>query len=197
MFEENYKLENVGSNAGVMVGSNSGIINLNYQKATRMPSLISKIVMRLGDACLDDVGGNGSNIPQEFRPDDKIEYNCVKRYKYIIQEFSSYYTICDTYMNSYDDSNIRGKARILKCIHLWYLKAKGEIISQNQAEGKTDIDIIRDNADLIIYMVNKKIQDAVKESEELDSMQREEMDLGIACFSCYCFMECKILEKPS
>lgn len=60
---------------------------------------------------------------------------------------------------------------------------------------KAEINIIRENSDDIIDMVKERILRAVVDSHE--SMYREDMVQGIACFTCFCFMECKILEKPS
>ena len=59
-----------------------------------------------------------------------------------------------------------------------------------------DIDIIRQNSDKIIDMVQDKIFETVKAANEIDIMYIEDMELGVTCFTCYCFMECKILEKP-
>ena len=95
-------------------------------------------------------------------------------------------------MNAYDDSNISGKARILKCVHLWYLQAKGEIIAENIQTGKSDIEIVRKNSDRIIDMVKIKILDAVMGAKEFDTMYIEDIELGIECFTCFC----KILERP-
>ena len=141
------------------------------------------------------------NIPlalpiQEFKPDDKIEYNGVIVYREIIKEFSAYYLTCDSYLNAYDDSHIRGKAKILKCVHMWYLRAKGQVLSENKESGKNEMDIVRENSDRIIDMVKDQILRVVQESGEMETTYQEDMELGIACFTCYCFMECKILEKP-
>ena len=83
-----------------------------------------------------------------------------------------------------------------RCVHLWYLQAKGEIIAENIQTGKSYIEIVRENSDRIIDMVKIKIRDAVMGAKEFDTMYVEDIELGIECFTCFCFMECKILERP-
>lgn len=116
--------------------------------------------------------------------------------KDIIKEFAAYYLTCDKYLNAYDDSNIRGKAKILRCVHTWYLYARGRIMLEYKDTEKSEMEIIRANSDRIIDMVKERILQVVQSSGEMDSIYQEDLDLGIACFTCYCFMECKILEKP-
>lgn len=61
---------------------------------------------------------------------------------------------------------------------------------------KGEMDIVRENADNIIEKVKQHILKVVRESGEMEVTYQEDMELGIECFTCYCFMECKILEKP-
>ena len=180
MISDKYRVENCGDNSGVMVANNNGSIYFTMQKAIRIPSLISNVVKVLGNVCIDEEYSASRVNIQEFKPDDKIEY----------------YSTCDNYLNAYDDSNIRGKAKILKCVHMWYLRAKGQIMLEYKAAEKSEMEIIRENSDRIIDMVKEQILQVVQSSREMDSIYQEDLDLGIACFTCYCFMECKILEKP-
>ena len=76
------------------------------------------------------------------------------------------------------------------------IQAKGEIIAENIQTGKSYIEIVRKNSDRIIDMVKIKIRDAVMGAKEFDTMYVEDIELGIECFTCFCFMECKILERP-
>ena len=65
-----------------------------------------------------------------------------------------------------------------------------------KAAEKSEMEIIRENSDRIIDMVKEQILQVVQSSREMDSIFLEDLDLCLACFTCYCFMECKILEKP-
>ena len=196
MKSKDIQIENSGNSSGVLVADNNGVIQISMKETIKIPSLISKVVQSLGVACLDaDISGALYSL-EEYKPDEKITYNNVIRYKYIIKEYVTYYMYCDNFLNIYDDSNVRGKAKILRCIHLWYLEAKGQIFSENQDSGKDEMDLIRLYSDRIIDMVKDRIYDTVKNSDEFGSACAEDLELGIACFTCYCFMECKILEKP-
>lgn len=170
MTKSEYKVDNSGDNQGVIVGQNTGTINLSIQNAIKIPSLISTVVQALGIACATEDISSKIGTPKEYKPDEKIEYNCVIRYKYVIKEFATYYSTCESYLNAYDDSNIRGKARILKCVHLWYLDAKGEILAENKDKDKSDIEVIRQNSDRIIDMVKDRIFETVINSKEIDSV---------------------------
>lgn len=195
MTRNDYKIDNSGSNQGLIVGENKGNIEVSIKNAVRIPSLISAVVKSLGEVCSsDDIESIFDS--KEFKPDEKIEYNHVIKYKDIIRYFSAYYSICEGYLNAYDDFNMRGKAKILNCVYSWYMKERGAILLENKDSGKEDIDIIRQNSDKIIDMVQDKIFETVKAANEIDIMYIEDMELGVTCFTCYCFMECKILEKP-
>lgn len=192
--KEEYQIENSGYNQGLMFANNEGNINVILQQAVKIPSLISTVVATLGNICSEMEMSSGNDDYRKYTPDDKIEYNCVIKYKDIIKYYSAYYFTCEKHLNAYDDSNIRGKAKILGCVHEWYMEAKGDILLRNRDSKKAEIDIVRENSDDIIDMVKERILRAVMDSHE--SMYREDMVQGIACFTCFCFMECKILEKP-
>lgn len=196
MINDKYSIENSGENSGVMVANNSGHLYVNLQKIVKIPSLISGLIKSLGNACIAEEYATGGADMHEYKPDDKIEYNGVVAYRDIIKEFAAYYLTCDNYLNAYDDSNIGGKAKILKCVHMWYLYAKGEVLLENNDAEKSEIDIIRGNSDRIIDLVREKILRVIQESGEMENIYQEDLELGITCFICYCFMECKILEKP-
>jgi hypothetical protein len=189
------QVENSGNNKGVMVAENNGNIFLSMVETKRIPSLISKIVQTLGTVCLDDDEISKSNAPEVFRVDEKIEYNAVLRYREIINEYAIYYDLCEQYLDIYDNSNIRGKKRILKCVKLWYLEEKGHLLDKFRNAGLVQMDIIRENSDCIIDAVKKRICDTVIQDMN-EEYYIEDLEIGVACFTCYCFMKCKILEKP-
>lgn len=194
MLGNDYSIDNSGRNEGVIVAQNNGNIDISIQKAVKIPSLISTIVKSLGEVCSYDE--SRSTVPQEFKPDEKIEYNFVIKYKEIIKNYAAFYNTCENYLNVYDDSNIRGKAKILNCVHLWYMNAKGDVLLENKDIGKSDIEIVRENSDRLIDMVKDKISETVMSSSIIETTYIEDMDIGITCFTCFCFMKCKILEKP-
>lgn len=150
---------------------------ISIQKAVRIPSLIATIVKSLGRVCSDDEGR--SDVPKEFKPDEKITYNRVIKYRDIIKNFATFYNVCEEYLNAYDDSNIRGKAKILNCVHLWYLDVKGDLLLENKDSGKSDIEIIQENSDRLITNVRDKIYETVEKSQIVDEIYIEDMQYSI------------------
>ncbi len=195
MIRDDYKLDNSGNNTGLMIGNNTGSINFSIEKATKISSLIPIVIQSMSDMCSDDIMENTYNL-KPFKPDEKIDYNCIFKYKDIIKKYSAYYYKCEKYLNTFDNSHIRSKAKILSWTNLCYMRSKGIIIQENKYTGKKDIDIIKQNSDKLIDMVQNEIYEIIKNSGKIDDMYIEDIDLGITCFICFCFMECKILEKP-
>lgn len=195
--EENQtSIESNGTNNGVIVANNSGIINLDCEKVVRLPSLISGIVKAMSNLEEPDIEDINSIDLKPYKPGDKIEYNHIIKYKDIIKEYSGYYTYCNETMNIFDNSNLGSKRKILRLVYNWYLEAKGEVIRENQDKKISDIEIIRANSDRLIDSVKEKIYDiSIKHSPD-SSTCVEDIELGVICFTCFCFMECKILEKP-
>lgn len=193
---ENESLLNIeGNNSGVAVGTNYGVINNYYtQSYSKMPSLIANIVKAMADF---DVGTMDAEmtVGATFKPDEKIDYNCVIKYKDIIKDYSTYFYQCEETINIFDDSNIGSKSKILSCVKMWYLKAKGELLKKTKDIFPSEIDAIKAYSDDLIDCVLNKISSvAIEYAGERTNL--EEVELGALCFTCYCFMECKILEKP-
>ena len=122
---------------------------------------------------------------------------CIRdRHKEIIENFSVYYEVCNTYLNIYDNTHIKGKARILKCVHIWYMEEKGKLFARFKDSELDDIEIVRENSDELIDRVKARIYDSVYNAANSTELFLEDLEIGVICFTCYCFMECKILEKP-
>lgn len=189
------EIDNSGVNQGVMIGNNAGNIYVTLNETKKIPSLISIVVKSLGSTCTDLDMSDAIDALTEFKPDDKLNYNCVIKYKYVIREFSVYYAHCDNMLNVYDNSNLGSKERILRCVHMWYLKEKGELLFALKDIKKDEIKKIQENSDYLIDKVKEKILNTIRDSN-IDGVCIEDIEVGIECFVCYCFMECKILEKP-
>lgn len=196
MIKRENQTNNSGVNEGVMIAENNGNVNITLKERTKIPSLIAAIVQYLGVACVEIDDNIAGTIPSDFKTDNKIEYNSVVRYKEIIKEYSMYYDLCNNHLNIYDNCHIRGKTRILKCIHLWYLEEKGKILQEFCHTQQENIEIIKQNSDVLIDRVKQRIYNAVKNAVDNKEFFLEDLELGVICFTCYCFMECKILEKP-
>ncbi|GIP30363.1 hypothetical protein J23TS9_54930 [Paenibacillus sp. J23TS9] len=190
-------LDNSGTNEGIMVGTNSGTINYLVKEPVKISSMISSVVKILSSTCIEDEDSDVSLDIDTFRPDKKIEHNCVIKYKEIVQEHAIYYTHSDDILNVFDDSNIGSKGKILRCVRNWYLESKGQLLLECQRNHDSEIDTIRRNADFLIESVILKIKQSIFDSNDVSEISMEEIEIGITCFVCYCFMKCKILEKPT
>ena len=187
-------VDNSGENSGVLVGTNNGTINYQLQNNTKIPSMITEIVKTLGNIYVDNENESSSFVA--FEIDDKIQHNSIIKYREIIRAYAIYFYQCENAMDLYDNSNIDSKARILHCVKIWYLEFKGDLLLLFKDSHQTEIELVRDNADLLIENIYQKIKEAIVGSSNNTSMNIEDVDLGVICFVCYCFMKCKILEKP-
>ena len=148
-------------------------------------------------ANLDINEENADNISLDaFKPDDKLDYNNVIKYREIIKENAIYYTYCNELLDISDNSNIGMKSKILKCVRNWYLDARGELILTLIEREGSEIEKIRKHADLLIDSVKQKIYEISYNSISENDTCAEDIELGTICFTCFCFMECKILERP-
>lgn len=192
------EVNNKGNNSGLMMADNYGTVNLDCQAIKKLPSLIGEVVIAL--AGLDICEDNHVNITslKTFKPEEKLDYNDVIKYREIIKEYSFYYTNCNEILNIHDNSNMGSKSKILRLVRNWYLEAKGDLLIKLKKEKRTDIEKIRDNSDYLIDAVKNKIyENSINSINENGMVSYEDIDLGVICFTCFCFMECKILERPA
>ena len=66
MTRNEFKTENSGENQGVIVGHNSGNINVSIQKVVKIPSLIATVVKTLGEMCVQDYFSDNTDNLQEY-----------------------------------------------------------------------------------------------------------------------------------
>lgn len=193
MLSRDNSVNNNGNNTGTMVGTNYGIVN-SFNMETKATSLILALVKELGAICTNE--DNQNEDLRIFDINAKIQYNCVIKYKEIIAENSKYLTCCDAAFNIFDDSNIGKKKIILNCIRNFYLESKGQLLCDLKDSSGSDIEKIRNNADFLIDDVKKKIKEMLNSANNYEDMSIEEISYGLTIIVCYCFIKCKILEKP-
>ena len=197
----NSNINNDGKNNGNIINQNNGtVINQNHYYNTEtskqpkiLTSNIPKLIQLFADNCPDEELIDINNF-SEFKVPAKLDYNNIIKYKCIIEEYSIYYTFFDDIMNKYDNHVPKSKNKMLRCIHNWYLRKKGEIISEGKEISKSDIEKLQESADNILETIREKIIEVINNSN--DTFIHEDLDFGVDCFICYCFMECKIFEKP-
>lgn len=184
---------------GIVSGINTGDIcqNIFVIGGIKRPSHIAHIISELGDYC-------GSKTQMDYmscklvpyKIEDKIDYNHVVKYKTVVSNYSVYYEYCDRLLNTYDDSHPGGKNKIMNCVKQWYEIAKGSVLSQFDDTGIEEIDAVRQKSDYIMDLVIERVIGITDGADLPDEVTQEDLNIGCICFVCYCFMECKILEKP-
>lgn len=184
---------------GMASGVNNGIMvqNLIEIKGKKTFSHIAQIISELGDYC-----GSIMQIDYDshelvpYKIEDKLDYNHVVKYKTIILNNSVYYDYCDRLLNTYDDSHPGSKNKIFNCVKQWYEIAKGEALTQFDDVCIEEMDVVRQKSDYIIEAVVDKVNETTDKADLPEKTTQEDLNIGCICFICYCFMECKILEKP-
>lgn len=189
------EVRNEGSNSGIVLGENHGTINLSLKNVNKVFSLINAIIELLAEQnfCNDD---DKKLDTLSFDITNKIQYNQLIKYKDIIKEYSIYSTYCEEALSKYDNSHINDKNKILMYIRKCYLEAKGELLLQNKNSELSEMVIIRDNSDFIMDKVKDAIFNIWNQSIHSSSVSIEEVELAVIFFITYCFIICKILEKP-
>lgn len=192
---------NTGSNSGVMAGLINRVhINLPKEN-NRILSYIGAFVKMLAtmDEELDEDIYTEKLLAKwqtkEYSFEDKINFNSIKRYRLIIEEFSKYSVYCDDIFNKTDNTLIGSKRKILKNIHRIYLHFLGEIVGETN-DKQLILKLIKSNSDEIIDKVKAKLRDDLINEFKEGEIFREDMEEALEIIICYAFMECRILEKP-
>lgn len=203
-FIKSNNISNNGNNAGIMSSENNGTINnetniYNFfsqkeKQKRKVPALIPKIIKILANKSANKEFAENNDF-QVFKVSDKLIYNNIRASKYMIKEYSKYYSSIDKFMNQYDDIFTGDKNKILNCIHGIYLKEKGKILAKYNDNDKTDIEQLQLIADELIAVVKNHLIDIVNNSDE--NIFYEDLSVGLDYFICYSFIRCNIFEKPN
>jgi len=203
-------IDNSGENQGVMADQIIGqvdnsktynIILTDREKQNKLPSLIPQIVEALAELTvlpeqeIDRIYKVKIEDLKSYDIPKKITHNNLILYKDVIKEYSQYGRICEEAFNIVDNSMIGAKGKILRDMRHLYRKFKGELIRANRDTCLEEMDIVRQNADLIIDMIKDELE--VRILEDCNSnIFKEDLEDGLIRILCYSFVECKILEKP-
>ena len=197
---EYVKIENSGDNSGVIANT---VHNLTVHQVPRrstqslIPVLIEELA-KFNDLTEEELEKDYRvNIDdlKEYNIPEKITYNCVIKYKEIIDEYSQYGAICNEALNILDNNKIGTKTRVLKSINLSYQTSKGEYLLRHRDENLEEMDRIRECADNIIDDVKNTLLERVY-NDTTRLIDEEDIEIGLIRIICYAFVECKILEKP-
>lgn len=156
---------------------------------SKYPSALNLVINSLGKHFINDPEPDEVwNAPS---PEEKIKYNHLKDYQYIIKEHSVYQGKLNKIYDEIEKQGSVKKELVLKNIRSLYLKEKGKYDGNLEA--------IRANADSIFQNIQDKLWDqANEEINEIDEkLFREAIKPAITIILTDAFMRCEILEEPT
>jgi len=155
------------------------------KKLTGNTMLFQKAIEEISNLDFDDISLD--DTVNSFGIDEKITYNGIVKYKYLIEEYKVYHGKIDTIYNELEKDGAFKKIKLLQNIRNLYLRQKG-IYIKNSKSNISELSIIQSNADNII----EDIENTLFESINLN----DESMIAIPIIMVDAFMRCKILEKP-
>lgn len=181
---------NINDNTGVVAGEIGQVI-INKLSPIK-PSIIASILKLM----IDDkvLGADASNL-KSYQIDDKIQYNNVVKYKALIEEYYSFCIVCEQTIDKLDNSKPNSKNIILRYVNTKYKLFKGEYLAAI-GTATDEMQAVRENADNILDKIKAHYLELAEQSGLFEKYSYEEVELNILAFIVYCFVECKILEKP-
>ena len=187
----------------IQIDSNSGVAAGHIEKLTYYapnPQQIKNSVMaNILKAMLDQGSFSENNENISLTPYDicaKIEYNHIVKYKELFDNCATYYSICYKIVNTLDNERVGSKQTILDSILNKYLLIKGNFIKQHSNLGVSDKTIVQAHSDDILDAIFSFYNNEAQKYSVLSGYSYEEIELNIQAFLTYCFIECKILERP-
>lgn len=124
-----------------------------------------------------------------FSIEEKINFNDVKRNKYLIEEYKVYYSKINSLYNELEIQGSFKKEKLLRYIKKVYLDVKGKY-----AENAIDVaSVIKTNSDNILDDVTNTLLSTVAKSLNI---AEEDAILAISIIVVDAFIRCKILEEP-
>ena len=155
-------------------------------KLIKNPKLINQAINAIASIEFEEESDDASL--NTFDINKKIEYNSVKEYKYIIEEYSKYYGKLNSLYSELEKQGSFKKEKLLKIIRNLYLKIKGEIVDAQDNE----FEIIQQNADKILKTVEERLWTIINKKQSSE----DDVYIAIPIIIVDAFMRCKILEEP-
>lgn len=157
------------------------------QSQLKKTSLLTNVINAI--AAVDFEESESSRTPTPFSIVEKIDFNNIKRNKFLIQEYAGYNgKLNSLYIELEKDGSFK-KEKLLRNIRYIYLKVKGQYVSDS-ANG---LSITQDNADDIIETVTNELTSLASKI----NMPEEDIAFGVSIVIVDAFMRCKILEEPT
>jgi hypothetical protein len=160
------------------------------KKLGENPSLLGEMVNAISEINFDkDVFLPAK--PTKFKPQDKIDYNNVVRFKPVINAYKVYCGKIDKIYQEIDKQGSNKKKRLLRNIELIYLKIKGKYTVGDD----TDIIKIREQSDNIMDEIETELISRISNNRQVNHYE-EDRNFAVMLIMVDAFIRCKILEKP-
>ena len=202
MLQGAYQLanSNSGYNSGVMAEEINGPVTIHIDNNIRkLPSIMPKFIEILARLVDEEdervVNKNIENIYAIYDIEGKIKYNNLSIYREIVDDYGEYYYVCNTALDNVNQAYKSGKRKILREVSESY-KSEKRVLLSNCKTKEEAIYIIRSNADRIIGEIKNKLIEKIRILYTEENILEEDINYCASIFVCYCFVECKILEKP-
>jgi hypothetical protein len=165
-------------------------LKINPQRnVDRHPSVLTDIINIISKKDIEEF--QEIAVKNAFRPEDKIKYNDVKRYKSIIEEYKVYQGKLNKIYTEIESQGSIRKISLLKNIRSYYLEAKYHLLGSDPS-----IENIRLRADDLIEYVENKLYKLIDESQnKADDLDIETIIYGVKIVIVDAFLRCNILEE--
>ncbi|MCK4663684.1 MAG: hypothetical protein KAT68_12510 [Bacteroidales bacterium] len=182
--------QNIGKGGtGYQTGNDGNISINNFYNVIRNPSILAKVVNAISKINLEDKTILGE-INEAPVIEDKIKYNNIKTYQYLINGYKVYGKVLEKIYKTLEQEKPGKKSKLLRIVSDFYKIEKGSLTTNN------DIEIIRSNADKIIKNIINKLDIDILRSSNLNA-DNEDIKTAISIIVADAFIRCKILEDPN
>lgn len=153
-------------------------------KNGKLPGYFQRIVTAIASKDLINDAEMSAIIPYEIS--EKIEYNNIKRNKYVIEEYNVYTNGLHAIYDELEEFSSIKKNIVLRMIRHLYLEAKGKYTDGT-------IDDIRTKSDDIFDSVVERVSELASDAQ----IDESELFLAVQIIVVDAFIDCKILERPT
>ena len=150
-------------------------------RLSRQSSHLSMIINAIADISLE--GDQYTETSAEvFNIEEKINYNCIVRYKFLIENNKIYYAQVASLYSELEKQGSFRQENLLRNINQIYLRTKGKYLVNGDDQ----------KADNILDDVEEELINSI----EIQNTSYDDIQFGVSVIMVDAFMRCKILEAP-
>ncbi len=166
-----------------------GDINIALPPQARLASIIAYVVPILAQQMVGAV-----QSPTDVAIIAKLDHNSVRRYRQMVEEYAVYGGTVERILEEVDDSIPRAKTRTLGYFREVYLRTVAKSLPAGEAFSLAHV---RTCADELIDQVVSEAVSVVADSNNTAEISVEDLRVTVTTLTCYAFIACKVLEKPT